>query len=519
MFLTNSYNKLIGEDMAIICQSKRLLITDFDSDDALSNFIKSNTITDLDMFFNISKEWISLFETTYDGEPALAIPRRYPMNYLKRYTNVGDIVKEPGYSKASTRKIKCTFNPKDAEQAEMLDFLQGINKYADIAKSPRRGLFARTGTGKTYLSIKYISNNSTFAFINCPDEKAILTWKQEILKFSDIKESEIGVMKGRESLSKLVKNKDNYKIILGSSKTFSSLINSNEHGLITEFFEDMEFGLTIHDEAHLNIIVLFFLEMCTNTRRTFYLTATLGRRIYKEGKLLEMLMPADNCLYFQEILEKYTVRVCKYHTNPIKPEHVKGLNRPRGFDYLGYGKKYLLNKDLPYMNKYLDEVMRRVVMAARKALTDPSHKVAIVCKTKLENEILSHFIAKTFPKLTLGIFNSEIENINERFEQTNAQIILTTDKSFAGIINVSKLEAIIFLHPTTSEEHLLQIVGRMRDDVVKKKYLVYILIDASFRKCLASMSKALGVLEPHSIDVKTIVLNEKISVKVDIDEL
>ena len=505
--------------MTIICQPKRLLITDFDSDDALSNFIRANTITDLDMYFNVSKEWISLFETTYEGQPVIAIPRRYSLPKLNKFTNTAEVEKVSGYSTSSTRKITCKFDPKSEEQAGMLDFLLGRNAYSDLKNKPRRGLFARTGTGKTYLSIKYIAETKLFSFINCPNDAAILTWKQEIAKFSNIKQEEIGVVQGRDSLAKLIKNKEKYKIILGSTKTFSSLIYDNEHYLITEFFEKMQFGLTIHDEAHLNIIVLFFIEMCTNTKRTFYLTATPGRRLYKEKKLLEILMPPDDCLYFQKILKKYTVRLCKYYSNPEKPDHIKGLNKPRAFDYLKYGRDYLLHKDKPYMKPYLENIFRRVILAARKALTDPNHKVAIICKTKLENELIANYLKTAFPKLTLGVFNSDIEDMDVRFEETNAQIIVTTDKSFAGILNIMKLEAIIFIHPITSDEHLLQIVGRMRDDVKGKKYLVYLLADGSFKRCLNSLNSASEVLEPHSVDMKTIVLNEKYTVKVSIDEL
>lgn len=505
--------------MAVILQPKRIIITEFKDDDCLSKFVRYVTVQDFDMFFNLSKEWTAAYETTYNGEPAIAVPRRFSTDFLNRVAVMEPLTKESVFDPIAYREFTNNSDPRDDEQKEMLDFLLGRNKYKALSAKPRRGLFANTGTGKTFLTLKAAAELGMFVFINCPDEKAIMTWKQEIAKFTDILPEEIGVMKGRESLPKLMKNKERYKVVLGSAKTFSSLIIGNDFDIIQEFFTEMEFGLMVHDEVHLNIIVVFFLEMITSTKRTFYLTATPGRRIYKEGKILQSLLPAEDCVYEQDIKPRFEVYKCVYHSNPQKAEHIKGLKRPRGFDYLGYGKKYLFNEKLPYMLPYLEKVLLRVVKAARKALTNKEqNKIAILCKTKEENKIVAEFLIREFPELTVGIFNSDIEDMDLRFKETDAQLIVSTDRSFAGIINIPYLEAEIILHPITSDTHLLQIAGRIRE-AKGKRSLVYLLVDGSFKQCLSSGNNAMGILRDYSIAEKKIELTPKITVKVDIEDL
>ena len=151
--------------MSIVLQPKRILIREFKENSALSRFIKMNTITDLDMFFNISKEWIALYETVWNGEPVVAIPRRFPIDLLENFVNIerDEIVKENNTIVGDSRKVEVKFGAKDTKQQEILDFLLGKGKYSNLAKKPRRALFSETGSGKTFSSLKSIAEESLFA--------------------------------------------------------------------------------------------------------------------------------------------------------------------------------------------------------------------------------------------------------------------------------------------------------------------------------------------------------------------
>ena len=485
---------------------------------SLACFIKLNTIIDLNLFFQISKEWVCLYETFYEGHPVIAIPRNFPLDLLSDFTNIREYTKEKIKLDYDSRTIKIDTEPRNAEQKKMLNFLLGRGTFSNLARKPRRGMFSDTGTGKTFTSLKAISEENHFAFINCPDDKAIMTWKYEISLFTDILPEEIFVIAGASSLNKFLKSKDKYKIVLASSKTFSSLIAKNQFSEIENFFKEARFSLIIHDESHLNLSVLFYIEMITNSKRTYYLTATPGRRIFKEEKLLNNLLPSEECIYSPEIIPRFDVRICKFWSNPKSSDHLKGVIKPRGIDYLSYGKKYLFNENLPYIRFFKNSILKKVVKASRKVLSDKNNKTAIICKTKDENYLIASMIQDLFPDLTVGVFNSDIDNMDERFKQTDCQIIITTDKSMAGIVNIKKLESIIFLYPITSETHLVQIVGRERVEENKKNF-IYILADYSLgtriRKSIYSVKQ---ILEPRSLSLLEVELNEKPTLDIHEDE-
>ena len=506
--------------MTIIVQPKRWLLTDFRSDRALQNFIKFNTVTKTDMFFQATSAWTALYETDYNGVPALAVPRRFNTEILNRFVDIDneEVIKDMTFWKESPRKINVESVPRDEEQKRMLDFLLGRGKYEKLSSTSRRALFASTGTGKTFLTLKAVSEKNLFTFINCPDKKALLTWQQEIEKFTDITADEVGIMQGSDSLPKLLKSKEKYKIILGSSKTFSALIANNEYGTITEFFEKMGFGLLVHDEVHLNLMVVFFLEMMTRTRNTFYLTATIGRRMYKESKILEALMPPESATYVQAVKPRIEFFRCIFYSNPKEKSHTKGLQLPGGFNYIRHGKEYLLNEKYPYREPFLNEHLARVVKAARGALTNKSNKIAILSRTKEENTVIMESLTARYGnKLSIGLFNSDIVDMDERFKETDCQLIISTDKSFAGIINIPNLEAIIITSPISAEQHLLQIVGRIRKQEGKRT-LVYMLADASFGSCYRALGYAKSAISDHCVSIEDVHLNQSTKFSTPFDD-
>ena len=120
--------------------------------------------------------------------------------------------------------------------------------------------------------------------------------------------------------------------------------------------------------------------------------------------------------------------------------------------------------------------------------------------------------------MSMGIFNSDIEDVDVRFEETNRDLIITTDRSFAGIINIVDLEAIVILNPITSEEHLKQIAGRIRKQPGKKS-LLYIMADGSFKRAATALTNAAAAMEDITLEATRITLNPKEVIKVDISEI
>lgn len=230
--------------------------------------------------YSWKKKWTCVTPVKYNNKEYLALPRLFPKKFLSDITNDDSVVIDDYYIPFNKIDIENKSKPRNDIQSTLLDFLVGRNSYIDIKDKPRRGLFANTGIGKTFLTLKYISGYKLLACIFCPDDRAVATWIEEALKFTNLTEKDICVIKGRTTLNKLLKSKNNYKLYLFSNKTASAIIDNNEENLLVEFFEKKGIALKVFDEFHLYLKTIFHMDMNLNTYRTFYLTATNKMRLY-----------------------------------------------------------------------------------------------------------------------------------------------------------------------------------------------------------------------------------------------
>lgn len=510
--------------MATIIQRKRILIKDFYSDDEMKKFFRYMSMDKTNMYGAVEKSWIAGYETEFEGEHYIAVPRRIDTKLLEDLIDADAGVDKRLIPPIPVRKnvFSCFAKPRDITQQVILDFMMGRNSYEGITtKQHRKALFAQTGSGKTYLTIKFCAENNLLPFINCPDKKAILTWQQEFGKFTDIKPEEIFVIMGKDSVVRLIKNfeKKQYKVILCSSKTMTSLILSKDFELIEELFTHLGIGLLVHDESHLNLMVLFYLEMICNTRHTLFLTATPSRRMYKEDRLLKSLMPPEKAIYVEEAEQRFTyVRGC-YFSNMDKKAYA-GIALPAGTNLSRYFDQ-VLNKKENY-EFFRDEIFAPVVNYAlrKRSRTDKDDftKLAFLCNSKKENEFFYNMLKDLYKdKYSIGIFNSDIENMDERFKETEKEIIISTDKSFAGIINIPGLEIIINLYPYSSDSHIKQVMGRIRKEKGKKSIFIQ-MVDASLKRFKSVESRERSAVADICAKVFMKELNTQISVFNSIEE-
>lgn len=483
--------------MSIIIQRNRILVNGF-NEDKIEEFVKRSTVFQPKMTFGYDEMWTAMREVIWNDEYYVALPRNFPPEILMKFIDHDKrkIIKDPLYcikSKKVSINLKEGITHRNEFQKEIGDFLGGRNSFSDIKKKPRRALFVDTGEGKTFMTISEICLSKTMTAIICPDDRSVNTWKEELVKFTTILPEEVFVVAGEPSYKRAIKNKDSIKILLISAKTLSSSFKSDNDSVVVNLFEELQVGLKVIDEMHLNLKTIFNLEMTVVTEKTFYLTATDSRRIKSEQIILENMTPPGDCVYRQEKVKKFEYVTVTYFTNPLK-EHQKGINKPNGFDALSY-LKMLFNPELPYKDWYCKEVLKKTVSYALKSLSDPKNKIAYLTKTNESGLAIGEAIANYFPNVTIGYFNSKISNMEERMKQTECNIIISTDKSFSGIINIPNLEVIINATPITSEAHLLQIMGRLRDEKNKRRIFIQ-LCDSSFKKARNMLYRMKSIVHP-----------------------
>jgi hypothetical protein len=217
------------------------------------------------------------------------------------------------------------------------------------------------------------------------------------------------------------------------------------------------------------------------------------------------MTPSEEYVFKQDYVKKFDFVEVEYYTSPEK-KHQTGINKANGFDALVY-LKMLLNDKLPYKEFFLNEVILRTLKYSLKKITDSNSRIAILAKTNEAGEIIGEFIKKHYPDLTIGYYNSKITNIHERQLQLSNNIIISTDKSFSGIINIERLEVIINCTPITSEAHILQIAGRLRKEDNKKRIFIQ-LADFSFAKARGMMVRLRKIMEKVSLSMNSFQVNK-----------
>jgi hypothetical protein len=495
--------------MSIILHRNRMLVNGF-REDSLPEFIKKNTVFQKKITFGYDEMWTGIKDIVYEGEKYFALPRNFPSRFLYSYLENDEIgvKKDDYYIPYRTCGIKMNPDavPRNEMQVDILDFLAGRGQYKGIKDKPRRALFADTDSGKTFTTIKDICEKDVMSVIVCPDDRAIKTWIEEFQKFTDIKSEEIAVVKGRDRMRIVLKNKDKYKLVLLSNRTCSFIFKDKADDELLHFFEEMQIGRKVYDELHMGLECIFYMEMLLVTHSTFYLTATNIKRIHGEQVILDHMTPSEDCVYQPPPLQKFEYIEVGYHLN-ASADHSKGINKPNGFDALVY-LKMLGQAQLDYKDWFLQKVLRPSLKLALKNLSDDTNRIAILTKTNESGEWIGEYIATEFPHLTIGYFNSKTAaKFDDRLPELDRNVIISTDRSFAGILNIPHLEVIINVTPVTSEAHIKQIAGRLRKEKDKRRIFIQ-LGDLSFKKARNMMYRERKVMEEVSISMDRITVGK-----------
>lgn len=219
---------------------------------------------------------------------SILIPRRYPIIDVIDNTCVGDDI-----------DIESDITPRNDRQKKAIKFL--INNNTGV-------LSLEPASGKTVISIAAISKIKKRTIIFAHKTKLLLQWKNEILKFTNLEDDDIGKL-STNNFKKVLKK----KIILCTEHVIPIAIK-NEKQEFLEALENSGIGFMIVDEVHVGIGPETFSmsSLHINCKRTFGLSATptrgdgnddiikyhLGEVTYIEPEKGELLKPKIFLMYF-----------------------------------------------------------------------------------------------------------------------------------------------------------------------------------------------------------------------------
>lgn len=392
----------------------------------------------------------------------LYLPRGLDLYFIKKFFDGVEPQKEYNSDPYfATPEIKIRYLPRDDVQKEALAFILGKGEYYSNQNSTQLSINLNTGKGKTYITIASMVYWRARSIVIASTVGWLDQWRNCIGEYTNLDpDREVLIINGSTSIHKIlngITDISKYKIFLVTHSTLQNAGSTFGWDIITKLFLKLQVQLKVYDEAHLNFDNICKIDFATNTRKTLYLTATPGRSDEVEDfiyKLYFKNIPSINL--FDEENDPHTdYTALRFNSMPSPQDlracsnNVYGLNRNAYVNYIVQNPQFY---DLMYI--VMDKIM------------NIGGKVIVYIGTLAAIDIVKSWIEEHYPEFRgdVGIYTSDIPK-EEKFNQLQKTIILSTTKSAGAALDVRDLKATIILaEPFKSEIIARQTLGRTRNN-------------------------------------------------------
>lgn len=417
--------------------------------------------------------------TTEFDNGDIAIPYNLPLNEFLWATNrdqTANINLFIPFKKVEYKLKKgVDWHPKEYNadvQKQAFSFLMENKHY------PRKMLNMTTGTGKTFVALKYMVEMGYKTMIIVDQLTLGDQWiKKGIAAFIDIKEDDYIFLNSVSSFEGIIHKNDHVdkKIFVTTYKSLSKLIDKNK-----KYFErviaKLQIGLKIFDEAHLEMYNLFKIDSVADVNDTIYLTATPNRSNPDEDTIIKYILPFECSFSNNTARDKYHhIMIAEYKTKPtLEEEYTISSKNKYGFSVNAWCE-YIMEKHWDIFSTGLFNFLEDAYIKSFK-------KTVILFKQK---EMIVRFAGElklAYPNKKIGLFIN-IKGVSKlhKNEELDTDIILTTDKSFTTGIDATDIVLAINTISYSSDVVSVQTIGRLRD-VPDQKVLYVDYVDIGFEK-------------------------------------
>jgi len=389
----------------------------------------------------------------------LYFPASIGVDEIKKYFPKEDVVVNfKTTSKSSEIKYNMIHDPRDDLQKKAINFLMNMKNDND---NREKFLSLATGSGKTFVTINIISKFKKRALIIVDTIELGDQWKREFLAHTDLKDEDIVILSGGDSVER-EKKKPSGKVYIAIHRTLGNILDEDTNG-INLLMNKLGIGIRVFDEAHVNFKNVCMINALSSVEYSIYLTATPGRSKFTDDHLYGKVFRKIPYFNGKDIVDE------KYHTVVLFMMDSK----PSLEEKLAVKTKYGFNS--ARWASSLETASYEIFFDNLKAIFDNfklkerNKKVAIMLPTinlirKVEKD-LNELGYET------GVFIGEVKK-SEREEALKKAIILTNDKIFDKAIDVKDLEILINFVPFGSVVKTEQIMGRLRYGKEKLSILI-----------------------------------------------
>lgn len=437
----------------------------------------------------------------YIENNTLYLPRGTNINLLERQfnTNLTAMIRESDPSKKI--KIKPTLEPKSRIQAEAVEFLTCEGRFINALNYSQQSLNLDTGDGKTIAMILAIAKKyKTRTIVILHQTKLKEQWMREFMKASNLTEDRFCDLVGTESMIAAVSKNIDADIFFVNHQTLHLCASKFGWDFIKNFFKKIKVGVKIYDEAHKYFSNIMMIDFFSNTKKTFYLTATFTRTQIKEKMIFKRAFA--NCYRFGEETMNYEEKrkhVIYYyvtfnsHPDPVIIPSMYNKYNISPFRYIDYALK-----DDP--NHMLLKVIELIIEK-----TSNLRGRVLITTSKIEStEIVADFL-KNITNKSVSIINSS-KSKDENDGARHADMISSTIKSLGTGIDIPGLRVLINTEPFTSEDNMRQLKGRLREFGPTDDTFMFDVIDTGFRDISVMGEKRKKAMKKYAKEIRILQL-------------
>ena len=433
----------------------------------------------------------------------LIIPRGLDVAYIESLLGATATFDDKFDPYDNTGDVMIKYLPRDERQKEALCFMLGETvQYKQNKYRSQLGVNLPTGAGKTYCGVVSAAYLGERVAILTSSTNWLEQWKKCIMEYTDIKPREIYMMVGTPSITSILKkDMSQYKVILISIATIRSYGDNNGWDKVTELFKHLRIGRKYYDECHLMFDAMCRIEYNTNTKCTYYISATPQRSSEDEDRIYQLFfknIPSIDLFDEEEDPHTHYIAI-KYNSNP-SPMDISNCKNKYGLDRNAYAN-YVVNQ--PNYYKILDIIIELALNKEGKTL--------IYIGTQNAIEITYAYIIENYKELydCVGIFTSKSEG-NKAIE-LEKKITLTTTKSCGAAVDIKDLKmTVVLAEPFKSEVTAKQSLGRTRADDT-----IYIeIVDTGFKKIAEWYYAKKPTFSKYALDCSEIkLLKDELDIK------
>lgn len=413
----------------------------------------------------------------YDKEAStLTVPRGINIAWLSQLTGAYPTYYNGWDIENMRERYSISLKPKNANQYKAIYFLLQWHEFMTYVKYSQFVLTVEPGFGKTYCALVAALQRGKRTIIILPSSKIKEQWITTIKKYTKVNMNQVLDLVGCEKMLELLKGEVKYDIIVTLHQTITNFLNEYGFNMLKEFFNHLQCGTKIIDEAHLFFENTLAIDFCSNIPKNYYLSATFTRSDPLEINLFRLCF-ANAVQYGSElgVTKNVVYTFVYYNSSPSEQEQIriKTAYGTSNYRFIDYALKR--DKNLTILDAFFHTLK----------MSKEHEGKTLVIVPKVENcEFFAKLIQGEYPEDIVGTVHSKHKK-EENFKIIEeSTILISTFGSLGTGSDISGLRNLIVCDIFSSSVISRQLPKRLRPLENGELSYCYEVVDSGFEAIL-----------------------------------